>query len=128
MGSDDVGTFEKITGPRVQSIMLGSATPELVPGVDDDSHLGLATKRTDGSWRVSDVGGHAWGDLALRPQAGIAKSAPREELDRAREPMRRIFRESGFDPSDLVVACSVPKAVYWFLGSERGAVVEDLRP
>jgi hypothetical protein len=47
-------------------------------------------------------------------KARIARTAPREELDAAREPTERIIRESGFDPSPFVVASAIPGAIRWY--------------
>jgi hypothetical protein len=113
MGSEFVGTFERLTGPRIAEVMRNGPRPDLLPRFEDETYLGLASRRSDGTWRVSTAGNDHWEGLTLRPRAEIAKSAPRGELDAARRPMRAMFKESGFDPSDLVVANSVPEAVRW---------------
>lgn len=104
----DLVALERHSGQRIRDVMQNSSTPDLLPVPEAGSNLGLAVQRSDGSWRVPELGSKLWEALAHRPQAVLARDAPREELDAAREPVRAMIRASGFEPSDLVVAGQVP--------------------
>jgi len=111
---EDLAAFERHTGPRVREVMAQSKTPTLLPAPEEGTSLGIAVQRTDGSWRIPQMGSALWEALSLRPQSLIANTALREELDAAREPTRTIMQASGVEPSDLVVAGQVPESVGWF--------------
>jgi hypothetical protein len=111
---DDLASLERHTGPLVREVMSRSQEPDLLPPAPGGSNLGLAIRRSDGSWRIEEFGTKAWEAMALRPQAEMARTARREELDAARGPTRAVMGLSGFNASDIVVAGSVPESIFKF--------------
>jgi hypothetical protein len=110
----DLSTFEKSSGPTLRAIFWNSSTPDLLPVPTSKTTLGLAEQRSDGTWRVLEMGKELWEAMELRPKAEIAHTAPRGELDAARGPLRAMDQASGFQPSDFVIAGGVPGAIPWF--------------
>lgn len=109
-GDELVGALEDgsrpVLGPVVEQV--GESSPLPVPA-QDQTVLGLAGRRSDGTWRTHEMGEQVWETLALAPLAQVARTAPRGELDMAKELVRPSMLAYGFEPSALVVADGAPR-------------------
>jgi len=109
-GAELVGALETgsqpVLGPVVERV--GGADNLPVPAAGE-TVLGLADHRPDGTWRTRDMGEQVWETLALAPLARVARTAPRGELDVAKELVRPSMLAFGFEPSPLVIADGAPR-------------------
>jgi hypothetical protein len=89
-----------------------SGQGDVLPGrLDDGYSLGLVEYRADGTVRATELGREVWARQGQAPFRRIAKEAPRQELDAARDQVRPMMRAAGFQPDDLVVASCTPGTV-----------------
>lgn len=107
----DIGTFEAQSGQMIRAAFWRSGQRDLLPA--DGDGMGLASKREDGSWSVSELGDDLWEALSLAPLQKIARTASREELDAALPLAVTQPTAHGFRFSDLVIATNVPRQVQW---------------
>jgi hypothetical protein len=106
---ESLATMEIVSGPMFHEAGWRSGHPDFLPLPADGRSLGLVSVRGDGSVTVEALGVAAWEALSLAPKAMLARTAPRQELDAARECVRPHFLSAGFpDCSDLLVATEVP--------------------
>lgn len=110
---EDLATFEEQTGDTIRAAFWRSGQRSLLPGEKDNTTLGLAERRSDGTWRVTNTGEALWGAMALAPMRKIARTAGRAELEAALVLSRSMLPAHGFSPSDFVTACGVPRQIEW---------------
>jgi hypothetical protein len=109
-----LAAMETESGPVIHQAVWRSGQPDALPLPGDGRSLGLATQRSDGTWRIEPLGERLWEALSLAPKELITRTAPREELDAARDCVRPHFRSTGFDCSDLVAATEVPNHCFHY--------------
>jgi len=103
-------SFELGTGDVVRVAYWRTGQRNLLP-VQDNTLLGLAEMRSDGTWRTTDLGEDLWEALALAPLRKIARAAPRGELDLGLSFSQSMMPAHGFETSDLVAATGAPRHV-----------------
>lgn len=92
------------------SVEQGSqhVSPTLSTIGESERILDLASQRTDGSIHVLPVSNDLIAALPAKRLAQLTRTAPREELDAARDHARPLMLAHGFSCSDLTVAYLVP--------------------
>jgi hypothetical protein len=111
--ADDIGGFEESTGEVVRAAFWESGQERFLPDRDKDTMLGLAERRSDGTWHITAQGEELWEALSIASLRRIARAAPREELDKALALTPSVFSSHGFRASDFAVASAVPGQIQW---------------